>query len=416
MSLLKKASALALAFAMAATFTNPQSAGAEGFALQDWSSRGAALAGGLVARGGDAASVAYNPAAITELEGTQILFGGEFINPINTVVGVNGESKHSETKNYVAPHGYITHKVNDKISVGLGAFSRFGLGNDYGSAFFVPNSVYDVELITFTVSPVVAWRVNDNLSLGFGLELAYADVDFNKRVNIPSSPMGSINTRMGMTGDAWSPAFNLSIHYRFNDQWKAGFVYRSHTDFDLEGELSSPIFPGVKLNGDATLYTPDSYTLALAYYPMPELSFEAQVQYNTWSRFSNLTINVPQLSTFTHGILPSSLPDQKDWRDTWFFSLSTEYQVLDWLTLRGGVSYETSPVREEYADFIAPAHGRWKYGVGLGFAYDKWTLDVGYVYHDILELRYNHSAYASIADHIDDAHAHTVSFSIGYKF
>lgn len=408
MSLLKKASALALALAMTATFTS-QSAKAEGFSLQDWSSRGAALAGGLVARGGDAASVAYNPAAITELEGTQILFGGEFINPINTVVGVSGQTKHSETKNYIAPHGYITHKVNDNISVGLGAFSRFGLGNDYGAAFFVPNSVYDVELITFTVSPVIAWRVNDNLSLGFGLELAYGDVDYNQK----GLPMLGTGVMVGMTGDAWSPAFNLSVHYRFNDQWKAGFVYRSHNDFDFDGDLTATnVLPGMSTltsTGSATLYTPDSYTLALAYYPLPELSFEAQVQYNTWSRYSNLTINVDRLSL--------SMPQKKDWRDTWFFSLSAEYQALDWLTLRGGVSYETSPVREEHADFIAPAHGRWKYGVGLGFAYDKWTLDVGYVYHDILELRYHKNPqYSSSADHIDDAHAHTVSFSIGYKF
>ena len=125
-----------------------------------------------------------------------------------------------------------------------------------------------------------------------------------------------------------------------------------------------------------------------------------------------MTINVPS-SPFP-GL--NKIEQKKDWRDTWFFSLSAEYQALDWLTLRGGVSYETSPVKEAYADFIAPAHGRWKYGAGLGFQYDNWTLDVAYVYHDILELRYNHSAYAPVADHIDDAHAHTCSFSIGYKF
>lgn len=413
MSFLKKMSVLALSAAAVVTFASPEFAKAEGFALQDWSARGAALAGGIVARGGDAASVSYNPAAITELEGTQIMMGGEYIHPMNTVVGTGGQSKHSETKQYFAPHGYITHKVNDAISVGFGAFSRFGLGNDYGSSFFVPNSVYDVELITFTVSPVVAWRVNDNLSLGFGLELAYGDVDFNQKVNkkLAGNPF---DTTLGMTGDAWSPAFNLSVHYRFNDQWKAGFVYRSHNDFDFDGELSTayPVFAGQKFSGSAMLYTPDSYTLAVAYYPMPELSFEAQVQYNTWSRYSNLTINVP--SSPLPGM--NKIEQKKDWRDTWFFSLSAEYQALDWLTLRGGVSYETSPVKEAYADFIAPAHGRWKYGAGLGFQYDNWTLDVAYVYHDILELRYNHSAYAPVADHIDDAHAHTCSFSIGYKF
>ncbi len=401
----KKISALALSAAVA--LSCPDFAKAEGFALQDWSSRGAALAGGLVARGGDAAAAAYNPAAITELEGTQILLGGELITPINTVVGTSGQTRHSEDKRYFAPHGYITHKINDSWSVGFGSFSRFGLGNKYGLDFFVPNAVYDVELITFGVSPVVAWRVNDKLSLGFGLELAYGDVDLNRKVGF-----GPINTSMSMTGDSFAPAFNLSAHYRFNEQWKAGFVYRSHSDFDFDGELSTPMLP-IKFDGDAKLYTPDSYTFALAYYPVPALSFEAQVQYNTWSRFSNLTINIPGLAAAG---LPTVLNDIKKWEDTWFFSLSAEYAYNDWLTLRAGASYETSPVKEEYADFIAPAQGRWKYGAGLGFAKDDWTFDVGYVYHDILELRYGHSAYYKTADHIEDAHAHTVSFSIGYKF
>lgn len=410
MSFLKKMSVFALSAAALMTFVSPEFAKAEGFSLQDWSSRGAALAGGIVARGGDAASVSYNPAAITELEGTQILFGGEFINPINTVVGTNGQSKHSETKNYIAPHAYITHKYNDSFSFGFGAFSRFGLGNDYGSSFFVPFSVYDVELITFTVSPVAAWRVNDNLSLGFGLELAYGDVDFNQQ-GVALGGMAIPGARVGMTGDAWSPAFNLSVHYRFNDQWKAGFVYRSHNDFDFDGDLKASLGSmSMASTGSAKLYTPDSYTLALAYYPMPELSFEAQVQYNTWSRYSELVIKVDNP-------LIGEMVDTKNWRDTWLFSLSAEYQVLDWLTVRGGASYETSPVKEAHADFIAPAHGRWKYGVGLGFAKDNWTLDVAYVYHDILELRYNNSRYGALgADHIDDAHAHTCSFSIGYKF
>lgn len=413
MSFLKKVSGIALAAAMVVTFSTPESAHAEGFALQDWSARGAALAGGVVARGGDAAAVAYNPAAITELEGTQILAGGELIMHTNTILGIGGQEQKSNSKNYFAPHGYITHKLNDSLSFGFGAFSRFGLGNNYGSTFFVPNSVYNVELITFTVSPVIAWQVTDKLSLGMGLEFAYGDVDFNQKM---------FGTALaGMTGDAWSPSFSLSAHYRFNEQWKAGFVYRSHSDYEFSGDLAITGSPLPALNGvyagDAKLYTPDSYTLALAYYPIPTWSFEAQVQYNTWSRYSNLRINVygiplPQLSSIT---------SIKNWDDTWFFSLSTEYQYNDWLTLRAGASYETSPIDEHFADFIAPSNGRWKYGVGLGFAKDNWNLDLGYVYHDICTLQYGKSEFGAAmgalgADHTRDAHAHTVSFSIGYKF
>jgi long-subunit fatty acid transport protein len=59
---------LSLSFAMPA-----QQASAEGFSTYlEGSARAMSLAGGLVARGGDASVISYNPAAMTRLEGTQI--------------------------------------------------------------------------------------------------------------------------------------------------------------------------------------------------------------------------------------------------------------------------------------------------------------------------------------------------------
>lgn len=410
MKFFQKASLSFLAAASLAVST-PHFAKAEGFALQDWSARGASLAGGVVARGGDAAAVAYNPAAITELEGTQVMLGGELISLTNTIVGAGiaaGQESESKHKLYTAPHGYITHKASDTISLGLGMYSRYGLGNNHGAEFFGSPAVYNVELITFSVTPVLAWQVTDKLSLGFGVELMYGDVQLDKAM-----PLGiGIKADASLTGDALAKGFNISAHYRFNDQWKAGFVFRSHTDLDFSGDLkisgapqASPI-PNGTYNGSATLYTPDSYTLALAYYPTQALSFEGQVQYNTWSRYSELTINTDL----------GPIPSVKNWKDTWLFSLSAEYDWNEWLTLRAGASYETSPVDETHADFIAPVNGRWKYAAGFGVHKNNWTVDVSYVYHDINTLYYDQAEVAALASRTKDVHAHTFGLSLGYKF
>lgn len=397
-----------MAFAGIAGF-NPDFAKAEGFALQDWSARGAALAGGVVARGGDAAAVAYNPAAITELEGTQVMIGGELISLTNTIVGKNaGQKSESESKLYVSPHGYITHKLNDKFSLGFGLYSRYGLGNDHGS-WFGSDHMRSIELLTLSATPVLAYQVTDQLSLAVGLEVMGGLVEYNKSV---ASGIG--NTRL--EGDAVNFGYNLSAHYRFNDQWKAGFVYRSHVTIDFEGDLTVSGLSGIgmgalegKYSGEAKLYTPDSYTFALAYYPTDALSFEGQVQYNTWSRYNALTINT------SHPAMPQML-EVKEWNDTWLFSLSAEYDWNEWLTLRAGASYETSPVDEKHADYIAPVNGRWKYAAGFGVHKDRWSVDVSYVFHDITDLYYDKSDLAAQASRTEDVYAHTVGLSFGYKF
>ena len=373
----------------------------------------ASLAGGVVARGGDASSVAYNPAAITELDGTQIMGGSEIITLTNTIEGPY--SSKSKERFYVAPHGYITHKATDNISLGLGIYSRYGLGNEHDMNWFGAGEIYNIQLLTTSITPVIAYRVNENLSLGFGLELMAGIVDLDKRVGqIPGGYLGITK----LSGDATDWGYNLSMHYKFNEQWKAGFTYRSHVTLNFSGDMDyfiklptagmQPLLGSVP--GSAKLYTPDSYTFALAYFPTENLSFEGQVQYNTWSNYSNLTVNLP--APF------GNQTEIKDWQDTWFFSLSTEYQYNDWLTLRAGISHETSPVKLAWADYVAPVNGRWKYTAGFGIQKDNWTYDMSYVYHDIKSLNYygSHTNGVVNESRSTDVYAHTVAFTFGYKF
>ncbi len=411
MNCIKRASLTVLALSFLGIAT-PNYAHAEGFALQDWSARAASLAGGVVARGGDASSVAYNPAAITELEGTQIMGGSEIITLSNTITGPYASK--SKDRFYFAPHGYITHKASDTISLGLGIYSRYGLGNEHDMNWFGAGEIYNIQLLTSSITPIIAYRVNDKLSLGFGLEFMAGIVDLDKRVGIPN--VGFIGTSK-LSGDATDFGYNLSAHYRFNDQWKAGFTYRSHVTLNFSGDMDfyakipgAPQPTMTSVPGSAKLYTPDSYTLALAYYPTQNLSLEGQVQYNTWSNYNNLTISLP--APF------GNQTEIKNWEDTWFFSLSTEYQYNDWLTLRAGISHETSPVKQAWADYVAPVNGRWKYTAGFGIQKGNWTYDMSYVYHDIKSLEYNGSHTKGVihGSRSTDVSAHTVAFTFGYKF
>lgn len=91
---------------------------AEGYALYEWGARGNALGGAMVARKPDASAVAYNPALMTQLEGTQVMAGVSAIIPSAKVdVTYGGQTYTGEGADNVwtPPHGYLTTQVKDNL-------------------------------------------------------------------------------------------------------------------------------------------------------------------------------------------------------------------------------------------------------------------------------------------------------------
>jgi long-chain fatty acid transport protein len=79
----------------------------------------------------NASAVFYNPAGINQLDGTQLRSGFHLVFPNTSFRGAeSGERTDMKTDFAALITGYLTHKVNDKISIG-GCFhslwSRYGV-------------------------------------------------------------------------------------------------------------------------------------------------------------------------------------------------------------------------------------------------------------------------------------------------
>ncbi len=394
----------------------PSYACAEGFALQDWSARGLSLAGGLVARGGDPSAAAFNPAAITELDGLQVQVGLEFVKPHNTIVienhptnpALNGSYDASDIF-FLVPNGYATYKLNDNVSLGLAMFSRFGAGNEYDKYWPGSANMHYVNLLTSTVNPSVAWRVNDMLSLAAGVEISGATVQLDQGYNLGTA--GYVNSSLTSQGITYALGFNLAAHVRFNDYCSVGLTYRSGVSYEFDGELRfDRQIPNVfeNANGTTTMDLPYEVKLGFAYAPLDNLSFEADIAYYGWSSYQNLDLYIDG-----GGIIPSA----KEWQDTWLFAFSAEYGVNDWLTLRGGISYETNPIPESHLEYMSPTGGRWKYSIGAGVRHNNWAFDLGYAFHHLNNVNFDNSTVSTVFDgHTESIYANAISASISYRF
>ena len=87
-----------------------------GFALEEGSARGNVNPAGLIAGGGEPASLYFNGATMTELPGTQVELGASFIRPEAEVLAVNpytGERMVGAGHRQIwsLPSAYATHQL-----------------------------------------------------------------------------------------------------------------------------------------------------------------------------------------------------------------------------------------------------------------------------------------------------------------
>jgi long-chain fatty acid transport protein len=402
---------------------------AEGFALYDYGARGSALGGAMLARKPDASAVAHNPALLTQLPGKRAMLGLTAIATSGHVNWtVNGQDGRTNIKDLVSPvpHAYYTQQINDDWFLGIGEFSRFGLGIGYSSNWPGRFNVYDGSTLTASVNPVVAWKATNKLSLAVGAEFLYATLDMRKRVEVPVAPGVSFEVDSNIRdADDLGLGFNLAAHYQFNDQWAIGLQYRSPIRITAEGDVSfaykGPDVPQLKdafhqnfKNGTVktTVTLPDSLAGGIAFSPTPDISLEVGAIWTRWSSYDSLDIHMPE-------DMPTSRNPTK-WKDSWRITAGLEYEALDWLTLRAGYSWEESPMSGRYADYTIPTNGRQTYAVGLGFHNEDWSVDVAYMYVQCQPRHYRDNPVQTggtgTIDSSGTVYANEIALSIGYKF
>jgi long-chain fatty acid transport protein len=260
-----------------------------GFALYEGSARGNALGGTLVGRADDPSALFYNPAGMTQLPGFRVMGGATAIWPKTDVVTTyEGTRTRSETETnlWIPPHLYSTYQYTDSIWLGLGIFSRFGLGTEFDKGWPGRYNTYNAVIQTITVNPNVALKVNDKLSLAAGASWMWLDltleqkIDFGSRVGKPNA----LDVDQSLTGDSSGYGYNLALHYKAFDWMSLGASYSSQTKQSIEGEANfskpaevpSDLFNDTRASAEITL--PDMAFLGVEFYPVDRVSLQVDAR------------------------------------------------------------------------------------------------------------------------------------------
>jgi long-chain fatty acid transport protein len=423
-------------------------ANAAGFALieQGGSGLGNAYAG-AAAVAEDASTIFFNPAGMTYLPDSQLVFAAHAIKPSadfnnqgarsgvgSPMTGGNGGDAGDWA---IVPNLYFAKAINDDVRLGIGVNAPFGLKTEYNDDWVGRYHAIKSELTTININPSLAFKVNDKLSLGAGVSYQKAEAELTNAVDFGTICFGTVGpkgcTGLGITpqsddgkvkikGSDWSWGYNLGAIFQPTLSTRVGVAYRSEIRQELEGHVyfssvpsvfsANPRFSYGKVTAEVKL--PASASLSAFHQVNEQWDVMADLTWTEWSSFQELRVvrDSGPLSGQTLSVQP------ENWSNAIRASLGASYRYSDALKLRAGVAYDESPVSssEDRTPRI-PDNDRTWLAIGANYKFNtNSSLDVGYTHIFIKDASLNDGAVPSstgqlVGDYDSDVNILSVQYT-----
>ena len=339
-----------------------------GFGVYEQGSAAMGQGNAFAARANDPSAIFYNPAGISQLEGTQVSLGA-------TAILVESEFQSDLTSNTTKmfrktsfpPNFYVTRALPHKLTVGFGVFAPFGLKIQWPKNWELSQIIYSASLESIYFNPTIAWRPHDRLMLGFGLSYVYGITQLEKNLTPLPPPQVDLRIARG-TGDGWG--YNFGGILKLSQGISLALTFRSQVKIDFEGRAES-VFPTF-INGKVTttITMPPMVVIGIAHVFSPKLVLEVDVQWTGWSRFQSLDLK------FENPAFNTSIP--RNWEDVFAFRVGGEYKINERIVLRGGYTRDETPIPAGTVDPLLPDATRDIFAVGLGYTVGFFTTDIAY--------------------------------------
>lgn len=370
-------------------FTTPLAAHGAGFALieQSGSGMGNAFAGGS-AIAEDASTIFFNPAGMTYIEGTQAVGALHLINPnaefndkgsvkAQGVPPRGGEGPNAGNLAFV-PNFYLMTDINPSIKIGIGLNAPFGLKTEYDDKWVGRFQADKSEVKTININPSIAFKVNDQLSLGLGVSAMRAEATLTRQVNRVVAPETSVKIK----GDDWGFGFNLGALYQVTADTRIGVAYRSKVEQHLEGKSSSPLVAALNTNVKADVTLPENFSVSAFSRLDDTWDLMGDVTWTRWSRFKELRIDFANTT-------PDSVTTE-NWHNTMRYSVGLNYHYSDALKLRAGLAYDEEAINDNFRTARIPGNDRKWLSLGADWQVSPTSkFDVGYSHLFISDAKIN---------------------------
>lgn len=338
---------------------------------------------GAVAGVNDAAATLHNSAYMTELDSAKLMIAGGLI---YTDGEFDLESVDETTlrgqqacKNGCKDDGnpgsllggasiFYSAPINEKFAWGISFTGASGGVADYDNDWVGRFDLNELNLVLVALSPTVAYKVNDWLSVGAGVEFLYGSVDLDFYLpSIPADTVELLPEGIGETGieledETFLVSYNLSAAIKLSESTRLGIKY--HPEIKLEFDdinVEEPKALDQKRVWQADLTYGQFVRLGITHAYSDKLDLHMTVGWDDWSAMEDVPVKIGDFSTQVI----------EDWEDTYHVAVGLSYRYSkDW-KFSTGMSYDSSPIDDDmrYAQLAIDEQTR--YAVGVEYKYTE---------------------------------------------
>ncbi|MFL1906242.1 porin [Plesiomonas shigelloides] len=371
----------ALATAVALLSANASAAGYQ-IGEHSASGLGRAFAGeGAVAD--NAAVVIRNPAAMMMFDAPSISGGLTYIDPAVDVNGTTGgplkipANASDIAPSAVVPFGAVIYPINEQWALGGALFSNYGLATDFPTDFSAGFLGGKTDLMTVNANLSAAYRVNQQFSLGLGLNAVYADAELVRHAGILGGQLNKpASTEIAyMKGDTWAFGWNIGAMWEINEANRLALTYRSKVKLDFDGDYRGLNTLGKTVPANLKVDLPDIWEISGYSRLNQQFALSYGIMRTGWDSFKELNATSSQCS-------PNNECLQKDenFETAYRYALGGTYYYSPEWTFRAGFAYDQK-ASSKHPSISIPDQDRVWYTLGTTYAFDKnLSVDAGFAY------------------------------------
>jgi long-chain fatty acid transport protein len=366
---------------LALAFLAPAPARAAGFLIYDVSAEALGKASAVQASSMEPAANWFNPANLAFMKGYGAQLGATFIVASNrfTLTDNAGnklaDSIESETGFFTLPALYAYGKVGDRLALGLGVNTPWGLALKWPENWIGRENGIKASLQTAVINLNVAYKLHSRIALAAGFDVVRGAVDFTN--GLPAA-IGGGTVRLG--GGTWGFGGNAGITFKaIPDKLNLAVSYRSRVYLGFDGKadftLNEPIFAATLQDqgGKASITIPDIISFGVMYKPISKLEVTFDTNVVLWGTYDKLQLDFELPQTPDETLLRNN-------KAAATFRLGVDWAGLaEGLHLRAGLIYDMNPAPKEYLSPTLPDANRVDVAVGVGYRWKWLKIDAGYL-------------------------------------
>lgn len=327
----------------------------------------------------DASVVFFNPGGLGLAPGSATL-GVTPIFPRITYLAPSPDTytTHNEETVSTPFNGYISGKVrlgeDHHIAGGLGVYTPFGSRVLYADDWKGQFALREISLKAIFVQPTLGWSYKDKLGIGLGFVYAAGDVLLRRAMPVQFTDGSYGEARLSAAGRGIG--FNAGVMYKLTEQVTLGASYRSSVRFEAqdgqaEFEVPSALaeyFPSTTFTGAISL--PATATVGGSYALNERHTFALDVNYVFWSIYDSLNFDFAENTDKL-----DDLKSGRNYHDSFIFRAGWQGRMSDRIVLRGGITYDMTPVPDGYLTPETPDANKLAISGGVGVSLGNFRAD-----------------------------------------